>query len=331
MAKANQETFLLSIVICTYNRANLLRIAIESVLQQEFPVDQYELLIVDNNSKDNTRELVLEIAQSHPQIRYIFEENQGLSIARNRGWKEAKGKYVIYLDDDGKAQLGWLTAAQKAASTHEPLLFGGPNFALYLKPKPLWFKDEYGSFTLGKSARPLADGEFLTGCNFAVRRSLFESIGGFRPDFGMDGNKIAYGEETELQLRIREQNPAALVLYEPDMAIWHLVRLDKLSLLSHFKKSFLSGVYGHRVFTRLESGLNKESSSKKYGSILNSYGREIGLFFIILLRLIKLFTWGWILRDRQKYPYLQNYFYERLGAICLYLGIRIETIHQISK
>ena len=100
----------LSIVICTYNRADLARQAIASVLAQDFPSSEYELLVVDNRSTDHTGAMAQEFCASNPNVRYLIEKEIGLSHARNCGWQAARGEYVAYIDDDCKVPPSWLSA-----------------------------------------------------------------------------------------------------------------------------------------------------------------------------------------------------------------------------
>lgn len=101
----------ISVVVCTFNRADILPLALQSLCEQTPHHDQTEIIVVDNNSPDNTRQVVDEFIEKYPNIRYCFEPIQGLSHARNRGWREARGEYVGYLDDDAKAPPEWLHSA----------------------------------------------------------------------------------------------------------------------------------------------------------------------------------------------------------------------------
>jgi glucosyl-dolichyl phosphate glucuronosyltransferase len=106
MIKADEICF--SIVICTHNRAEILQDAVLSACSQSYNVQKYEIIVVDNNSTDDTKKLIANLQDKYPKIRYIFEKDQGLSNARNRGWREARGKYVGYIDDDCKVPREWL-------------------------------------------------------------------------------------------------------------------------------------------------------------------------------------------------------------------------------
>lgn len=321
----------LSIVICTYNRAEYLRNAILSVLQQEMPANQYELLIIDNNSTDNTYSVVQEIARNSTQVRYFFEPNQGVSNARNHGFQKARGAYIGYLDDDAIAAPGWLRTAYNIIENIQPDAFGGPYFAWYITPKPRWFKDEYCSYVPDNIARPLADDEFIAGGNFFVKRSLLFSLGGFDTDFGMTDKKIAYAEETDLLVRLRENDPKALVYYDPALFIQHVVRPEKMHTLFHLKKCYSAGVDTQRVFHKGAPAGSGASATVKFTPKLASYFREIKILLILILRVVKFFTWGFITYDKKRYPWVQNYLFEKLGSICLDFGMHIEAFRQVGN
>ena len=90
---------MLSIIICTYNREKYIRPLLESIANNDYPNTDYEIVLVDNNCTDNTRGVCEEFSASHPEValRYVVESEQGLSAARNKGIKEAKGDIIIYV------------------------------------------------------------------------------------------------------------------------------------------------------------------------------------------------------------------------------------------
>src|SRR4029077_13854336 len=106
----------------------------------------------------------------------------------------------------------------------------GPYYAAYDSQKPDWFKDNYGSRDFGPQARALLENEFLIGCNVFFHRSIFESCGGFEPDFGMNGQKVGYGEENELQKRIRQVFGQDAIYSDPRLFVYHLVRREQMTL-----------------------------------------------------------------------------------------------------
>lgn len=133
----------LSVVICTHNRAPDLRAALDSLSQQLLEAHRFEILVVDNNSGDDTR-AVVEGSPIHPRPRYIFEGTLGLCNARNTGWNAARGDIVAYLDDDALAYPDWATeilAAFERASP-ETGCVGGRICPLYHAPRPGWLGDD---------------------------------------------------------------------------------------------------------------------------------------------------------------------------------------------
>ena len=301
---------LISVVICTFNRSNLLIQVLTTLVCQTISFDKYEIIIVDNNSNDATRDLSSFFISDHPHIsiRYILEPNQGLSYARNRGWKEAKGEYVAYVDDDCEVPNEWLKKAEEIIERMQPVAFGGPYYPFYSSPKPIWFKDEYGSHVQGSESRNLHEGEYLDGANLFIRRDILKLLGGFNLDLGMSGEKIAYGEETALLVNIRRKIPGAIIFYEPDLYIFHLVSERKMILSWNLKNSFISGLYAHHA---LNSDKNDELAVLK--RLL------YGIFLIVILYYNV--TIGSIYRDHEKYPYVQNYFYEHCFKHIAEIGV----------
>src|SRR5271163_1575532 len=100
----------ITVILCTYNRAHSISMALESVLASVLPPDvEWEVLVVDNNSKDQTRAVANEFCIRHPgRVRYLFEEHQGLSNARNAGIREARGEIIAFTDDDVTVDSTWL-------------------------------------------------------------------------------------------------------------------------------------------------------------------------------------------------------------------------------
>jgi glycosyltransferase involved in cell wall biosynthesis len=290
---------LISVVICTYNRAVDTKRAARSLLDQRGVDVPWELIVVDNNSTDATADVVRSLAAADPRVRYCREEQQGLSHARNRGWREARGRYVGYLDDDAIARAGWLAAAERIIAAHSPAMFGGPYYPFYTTPRPPWFKDEYGSRELAAQDGPLPPDETLSGGNMFARRDLLESLGGYSSGFGMTGNRIAYGEETHLQQRLRAQKPDALIYYDRRLAIDHLVRADKMLLSWRWRQAIAQGRDIQRMAHLREGGLP---------------GRGLSLF-LLARAFAKLLYHGvcrLLLRDRKRYPFVRQYLYEKV-------------------
>ena len=119
----------ISVIICTYNRAQNLPQCIDILCRQDLDDDfKWEIIIIDNNSNDDTKETVKNIiAQYDLPIKYVFEKEQGLNFARNRGIKESKGQYFAYIDDDILVTPKWLKSLYRALKNNDADSVGGKN------------------------------------------------------------------------------------------------------------------------------------------------------------------------------------------------------------
>jgi glucosyl-dolichyl phosphate glucuronosyltransferase len=238
---------LVSVVISTRDRADLLERAIASVVDQEFPRSAYELVIVDNGSRDRTPEVARSF-ESTAALRYIREDRIGLCIARNSGWRAAAGRYVAFFDDDAIAASGWLTAIRNAfeGGTEAVGIVGGRIEPIWQGPRPGWLADEIaGSLTIidwGPSPKVIRDlrREWLAGANMAVRKSVLHEIGGFHPWLDRVGNNLLSSGDVFLQKQAIRRGYRCL--YVPDMTVRHLVPSSRLSQAWFRRRFFWQGV-----------------------------------------------------------------------------------------
>ena len=128
----------ISIVICTYNRPDLVAQVLATLAEQDAPRDSYEVLVIDNASPQDIAGVVASFDGRIPGLRCIREGQVGLSYARNRGWREARGEYVGYVDDDCKLPTEWVSTALEVIRDVHPIMFGGPYRAFYMTPRPRW-------------------------------------------------------------------------------------------------------------------------------------------------------------------------------------------------
>jgi glucosyl-dolichyl phosphate glucuronosyltransferase len=239
----------LTIIVCTYNRAELLVKCLESLYAQDAPSDSYEVIVVDNNSPDHTEKVVRKLSLLHPSLTYIRETNIGLSYARNTGYKAAKGNWVGYIDDDALSNPDLITQALSTIRNCSFGSFGGAFLPWYLEKKPWWIPERPFYFTnvIGKPKQvaELTKG-YITGCVAFYKKSVLEELGGFNTSLGMMGNKVFYGEETELQLRIQQKGYT--VGYNPAVVVKHYVAPYKLDLSWFFKSPYAVGKSYFKTF-----------------------------------------------------------------------------------
>ncbi len=244
----------LSVILCTYNRCHNLPPCLGALARQEgLDGVDWEVVVVDNNSTDATRDTVAEVAASASiTIRYCFEEEQGLSWARNRGIEEAAGRYLCFIDDDIEVTPGWLAALYETFRVHDCDAAGGPIHLRPPRPLPGWIRPDMQGFLgyrdLGEEARPL-DGrhEFPFGGNMAFDRRVVERIGLFDTGLGRKGEgrsreELFKGEETDYFLRLTAAG--GTIYYAPDALVFHQVlehQLQKRFFRAlHYNAGYLS-------------------------------------------------------------------------------------------
>jgi glycosyltransferase involved in cell wall biosynthesis len=231
-----------TVAICTRNRAGHLReLCLESLRRQNARMENVEILVVDNGSGDDTQETVLSCRDSLPNLRYCREESRGLSHARNRAVREARGEGIAFLDDDAQASENWLAALHRfTAENPDVLVFGGPSDPIHRQKPPDWMPDGYGKVDLGDGARPLdMKHEGIIGCNMVLAKHVLEKIGLFDTSFGMKGEHPAWGEET--QLCCRALALGLKVFYVPELRVRHLVQPGKYRLGWQLRAAFVQG------------------------------------------------------------------------------------------
>jgi glycosyltransferase involved in cell wall biosynthesis len=245
---------LLSIVICTYNRAEWLGRCLASLEPQCVDANRVETIVVDNNSTDETKRVVENFSTRLANFRYVFEETQGLSHARNRGIREALGEYIAYLDDDAVASSNWVNATIVFFETHpDASAVGGPFIPFSTVPIPPWFPSEYGRWRLEGGTRKIGPNEWISGLNMAFRKQALIDAGGFDPYLGMTGNTVSYGEDTNLLLGLQAGNHN--VYYCDAMLVEHAILPHKLSLAWLLKSGFANGYDAKRTFDRQSGGV----------------------------------------------------------------------------
>jgi len=239
-----------TVLIATYNRAALLDETLASLRRLRVsPHLRWEAIVVDNNSTDGTRAVVERHARDFPvTLRYLFEPAQGRSSALNTGIEAAAGDVLAFTDDDVRVAEGWLTAACDVLRNGAPAratawrndrsiaYAGGPVRPLWETAPPTWLDlqrgDLWGTIAIqDHGAEPFVYEEARKvplGANMAARKSLFERIGGFRPDLGRTGGRLVLGQEVPEWLT-RARAAGACGVYLPAMEVHHHVPARRLT------------------------------------------------------------------------------------------------------
>ncbi len=308
-----------SMVICTHQRFDLLESAVASLLDQKSPFEFYEVIVVDNDREPNPR--VREIAataNASVGTRYVHEPRIGLSHARNAGGRAARAPCVAYMDDDAKAPPEYVSRLVAILDEISPDICGGPYYPFYLNEKPAWYKDAYGSQCLSDEACFLTEGQFLDGGNIILKKALLERLGWFDPRFGMAGKKIGYGEETALQIEAWKEVPRLKVYFDPGLSVSHLVPKRKMSTAWHIKMSFHMG----RSQAYLWLPENDRGTARRKAPL--RLVRNLLNFPVKHLP-------GLILRSKDRYPYWQQYVFEVIARESRSLGSNFELMTDLLR
>ena len=215
----------LSVVICTYNRSAMLVRTLKSFFEQkELENAPFELIVVDNNSTDDTRRVV-EGFGPRPSLRYTFEPRQGLSAARNRGIQESRGRFVAFLDDDVIVDAHWLTNLRRAFAETNAAVVGGRSYLAFDTPPPDWLGPEFRTLLseadLGSARIDVPDGKGLFGLNLSFEKSALVGAGGFDEQLGRTGTALLGGEETAVMRRIAAAG--GRIVYAPGVVVGHII------------------------------------------------------------------------------------------------------------
>lgn len=232
-------TPVVSVVVPTYNRSAALRRVIGSVLDQTFPAADYEVLVVDNNSRDDTAHVIDDIARNYPgRLRRIFETRQGVAYARQAGIDQARADIIAFFDDDVRVSGNWIETIVATFRAHpEALCIGGKVLPDWSETPPAWLTPEHWS-PLGlqdfgdepmetSSSNPRG----LISANLACRTEVLQRIGGFSPALQRVKDGIGSLEDNEWNRRFWKAGGVAL--YVPELVAWTDVPTDRLTRAYH--------------------------------------------------------------------------------------------------
>ena len=229
----------ISVVVCTYNRAALLPQALRSLFAQKIENLDYEIVVVDNNSSDDTPATVESLKSESPvPLHYVREPRQGNAYARNAGVEHASAPIVAYLDDDCIADENWVARIKSAFDRDPELDFvGGRVLPVWESEPPEWLNTshwaplallDYGTEALNiDGSRPRG----LLTANLAVRKEVFDQLGGFLPSLQRVKGSIGSMEDHEFLQRICRGGKRGL--YLPDLITWGPVDPERMTKAYH--------------------------------------------------------------------------------------------------
>jgi glycosyltransferase involved in cell wall biosynthesis len=236
---AQPEAPQLSVIMSTYDRGELLHDAVRSVLAQRVAITPaFELIVVDNNSTDCTREIVERFADADRRVRYVFEPQQGLSYARNAGIRQARAPLIAFTDDDVRAEPDWVAAIVRAFRENpEADMVGGRVLPVWPAAPPVWLTRDhwaplalvdYGDAPVAVTAEhPIC----LVGANLSFRRWVFDVVGIFATDLQRVKDGIGSLEDHEFMLRLLRIGRQGV--YDPRIILHAEIQPNRLERAYH--------------------------------------------------------------------------------------------------
>ena len=298
----------ISAIICTHNRDDYLGAAIDSLLAQDYA--DYEIIVVDNASTDNTRSVV-EARLPHERLQYVYEPNLGLSVARNAGANVANGAILAYLDDDAEASIGWLSALAIMYEQDPKVAIAGGKVTLIWPSgctPPPWLSENMagnlGAYDLGDDVVYITQpGLTPRGLNYSIRADFLAQIGGFDPRLGRVGKNLLSNEE--LYMTEKALCMGFKVAYLPNALVAHNVAPTRLAPAWFIRRSWWQGVSecyrerlaGQPVWQQLQSGGERlirglykslkylSDPAQRFENLIYAYG-QIGYLASVLRNLI---------------------------------------------
>lgn len=230
----------ISVIVCTYSRAASLARALESIAAQKIPDSlKWEVIVVDNNSPDKTRETIEEISRRNAsRFVYVHEPKRGKSNALNTGIAIARGEVFAFTDDDVTVEPDWLENLTHTLCTGQYAGAGGRTLGERGYSAPRWLRNDgyyalapLALFDRGLEAKDLPDAPY--GNNMAFRREMFSKYGQFRTDLGPQPGSEIRDEDTEFGCRVLAGGER--VRYEPSAVVYHATPASRITQ-SYFLK-----------------------------------------------------------------------------------------------
>jgi glycosyltransferase involved in cell wall biosynthesis len=272
----------LTVAILTYNRSARLRETLAGVVRQDYPAGRWEVLVIDNNSTDDTAAVVAEFAGRSPAPRHVREPKQGLDFARNRAIAEAQGDVIVFADDDILVEPHWLTELGRPFEADFSAgigAVGGEVIPVFPDGLPPWVAEWHSPLAFRADAGPLPARHSPMGANLAIRRAVFALLGGFHTALDRAAGNYFSGGDAEMIRRIRGAGLA--VWFAPAAAVRHQMPASRTTFRYASRHAFDSA--RSRVIDRAgQSGNYGYLASRFVANLVKALGCGLqALFWLI--------------------------------------------------
>lgn len=272
----------ISCIVCTYNRARFLRSCLHSFLNQQLDFSFFELIVINNNSTDQTLEIIKDFISILPEgfnFRYYDEYNQGLSYARNRGIVESIGNYLTYIDDDAIVSNDFLGNIYTFISSNPNVIgLGGPIIPYYVDGKPAWMSHYLEGLVSksyhGETIFEYTGKSFPIGCNMTYLKSALIEIGHFDVSLGRKGESGEASEEKDVFFKLKGKGYS--IYYLPNIPVQHTIEKERLAY--PYIKKISEGIGRSEKIRVLKIG-SSEKNKKTFELIFKFFAALILAFY----------------------------------------------------
>ncbi|MFC1579346.1 glycosyltransferase family 2 protein [Thermodesulfobacteriota bacterium] len=270
-----------SVIIPTLNQSAKLKQCLFHLSELSFDPDLFEVLVVDNGSTDDTREVSLLFRDKIKNFQYLFCEAPGLMAARHMGCDNANGEILSYLDDDSLVTENWLKGISKSFADETVGMVGGPCIPEYEVSPPYWVEFFWTETEHGKANHFLSLVDFgnqkrfinpvyVYGCNYSIRKKTFLGFGGTNPDYFPENFKQFIGDG-ESGLAAKIGCSAYKTVYDPAVKIHHHISQTRLTVEYFCWKRFYNGIHASYSALRKQHGLVGGNDKEKVGMCRRIY------------------------------------------------------------
>lgn len=262
-----------SIIIPTLNQSDKLQWCLSCLSKLSFNPDLFEVLVIDNGSTDDTKDISLSFDSKIKNLRYLFCESPGLMAARHMGCNMAKGEILCYLDDDSLVTEDWLKGISDSFADENVAMVGGPCIPEYEKEPPYWVEYFWDITEYGKTNTILSlvdfgnqkifiTPNFVYGCNYSIRKKMFLQFGGTNPDYFHEKYSQFQGDgETGLAAKINRSGYKAV--YDPRVKIRHFIPQSRLTVEYFCWRRYFNGIHGSYSMLRKLHSVAYTNDKKK--------------------------------------------------------------------
>jgi len=230
-----------SVIVSTYNRASILYMCLDSLMNQDYPKEDFEIIIVNNNSTDNTEEVIEDYIDKYPEInlKYYFVPKPGQVYARQIGILAARNEILSFTDDDGILSPEWLTEISKVFLKNDKAVgVAGKIQIKWDEQPPEWIYDyerQLGKLNYGNEVK-YEVGLYMNAGNLSIKKDVLIEVGGFNPE--MVGDWLLGDGESGLWLRLK--NNKLLIGWAPDALMLHYQVAKKNATVQDIKRRFMN-------------------------------------------------------------------------------------------